>query len=66
MIFMIVCICNRLTEADVRKAARCGAPTPDEAYASLDCEAQCGCCLDYVQEIIDEERGKRPRLRLVA
>jgi len=63
---MIVCICNRITESEVREAARDGAPTPEKAYARLGCEVQCGCCLDYAQEIIDAERGKRPSLRLVA
>jgi bacterioferritin-associated ferredoxin len=63
---MIVCVCNRLTESEVRKAARAGASTPDAAYARLGCEPVCGCCLDYAQEIIDEERGKRPHLRAVA
>ena len=63
---MIVCVCNCLTESDVRKAARAGAQTPEKAYACLGCEPQCGCCLDYAQDIIDEERGKRPRLSLVA
>jgi bacterioferritin-associated ferredoxin len=62
---MIVCICNRITEAGVRDAARAGAATPEKAYACLGCEVQCGCCLDYAQEVIDEERGTRPRLRLV-
>jgi bacterioferritin-associated ferredoxin len=63
---MIVCICNRITEGEVREAAREGASLPDKAYARVGCEVQCGCCLDYAQEIIDEEHGKRPRLRLVA
>ena len=63
---MIVCICNRITEKDVRAAARAGASTPEEAYACLGCEAQCGCCLDYAQEVIDEELGKWPHLHLVA
>jgi bacterioferritin-associated ferredoxin len=54
---MIVCICNRLSETEVRKAARCGAPTPESAYAFHGCEVQCGCCLDFAQEIIDEERA---------
>jgi bacterioferritin-associated ferredoxin len=64
---MIVCVCNRLTESEVRKAARAGAVTPEKAYADLDCDVQCGCCLDYAQEIIDEERSKRrPHLRIVA
>ena len=63
---MIVCVCNRITESEVRKAARCGAPTPEAAYACHDCEVLCGCCLDYAQEIIEEERGTSPRLRLVS
>jgi bacterioferritin-associated ferredoxin len=63
---MIVCVCNRITEKEVREAARAGASTPERAYARLDCEVQCGCCLDYAQEVIDEERGKRPRLHVVA
>ena len=62
---MIVCVCNRLTESDVRQAARAGAVTPEASYACHGCEVQCGCCLDYAEEIIGEERGRRPRLRLV-
>ena len=62
---MIVCSCNRLTESDVRAAARNGAATPETAYACLGCEVECGCCLDYAQEIIDEARGRRPQLRVV-
>jgi bacterioferritin-associated ferredoxin len=64
--FMIVCVCNRITEKEVREAARGGASTPEQAYARLDCEVQCGCCLDYAQEVIDEERSKRPHLHVVA
>jgi bacterioferritin-associated ferredoxin len=63
---MIVCVCNAITEKEVREAARQGCPTPEIAYATLDCEPQCGCCLDYAQEIIDEEQDKRPQLRIVA
>lgn len=63
---MIICLCNGITEKDVREAARKGARSPEQAYATLDCEPQCGCCLDYAQEVIDAERPKRPRLRVVA
>ena len=62
---MFVCICNRITESEVRKAARGGATTADAAYACQGCEVQCGCCLDYAQEVIDEERGTKRHLRLV-
>ena len=63
---MIICLCNRITEKEVREAARAGSRTPEEAYATLGCEPQCGCCLDYAQEVIDVEPQKRPNLRIVA
>jgi bacterioferritin-associated ferredoxin len=62
---MIVCVCNRITESEVRKAARCGAATPEAAYACHGCDVQCGCCLDFAQEVIDEEHSQTPKLRLV-
>ena len=63
---MIVCSCNVISEKEVRDAARKGARTPEAAYATLGCEPLCGCCLDYAQELIDEERGRRHHLRAVA
>ena len=63
---MILCVCNAITEAEVREAARAGAASPDEAYARLGCEPHCGCCLDFAQELIDREQHKRPKLRVVA
>ena len=63
---MVVCVCNAITEQQVRDAARKGSRTPEAAYATLGCEPLCGCCLDYAQELIDEELPKRPKLRVVA
>jgi bacterioferritin-associated ferredoxin len=63
---MIVCVCNAITESEVREAARCGASSPETAYAQLGCEPHCGCCLTYAQQLIDEEHVKRPRLRVAA
>jgi bacterioferritin-associated ferredoxin len=64
---MIVCVCNAVTEQDVRELARSGARSPEQAYESLGHEPQCGSCLNYAQELIDEERRNlpRPRLRVV-
>lgn len=53
---MIVCICNAITEDEVRQAARAGAPCPRTAYANLGRRPQCGTCLCFAKEIIDEER----------
>jgi bacterioferritin-associated ferredoxin len=63
---MIVCVCNAVTEHELREVAGLDARTPEAAYAKLGCEPQCGCCLDYAQEIIDEELAARPQLRVVA
>jgi bacterioferritin-associated ferredoxin len=63
---MIVCICNAITEHELREAAGRDARTPEAAYEKLGCEPQCGCCLGYAREIIEEEIGKRPHLRVVA
>jgi len=63
---MIVCVCNAITEKEVRAAASKGSRTPEAAYATYDCEPQCGCCLDYAQEIIDSEAPKKANLRIVA
>jgi bacterioferritin-associated ferredoxin len=54
---MIVCICNCITEDEVRRAARAGAPCPRSAYAHLGLEPQCGSCIGHAQEIIDDERA---------
>ena len=51
--------------SEARLAARGGATTPEAAYACQGCEVQCGCCLDYAQEVIDDERGTHRRLSLV-
>lgn len=51
---MIVCVCNAIREEEIRGIAKCGARCPRAAYAALGCEPQCGTCLDYAQEIIDE------------
>jgi bacterioferritin-associated ferredoxin len=63
---MIVCVCNRITEKEVCRAARDGARTGEKAYERLGCDVQCGCCLDYAQEVIDQELSSRPFFRVVA
>ena len=63
---MIVCVCNAITEDELRGLARAGFRTPEDAYAALGHEPQCGSCLGYAQQLINEQRPKRPRLRVVA
>ena len=35
---MIVCVCNAITETEVRDAARAGATCPEAAYARHGCD----------------------------
>lgn len=52
---MIVCSCNVLRERQLREAARGGAQSEREAYAHLGCKPQCGRCLCYARELVNEE-----------
>lgn len=65
---MIVCVCNAITEDELRDLAKSGARTPEGAYAILGHEPQCGSCLCYAQTLIDEARRTlpKPSLRIVA
>jgi bacterioferritin-associated ferredoxin len=65
---MIVCVCNAITEDELRELARSGLRTPEEAYQMLGHEPQCGSCLVYAQQLIDEARRDlpRPKLRVVS
>ena len=43
---MYVCLCNALTDSDVRHAAaNDGAQRPAEVFAACRCRAQCGTCV---------------------
>lgn len=49
---MYVCICNALRENEIRHAIAEGARTPDEVYARLDSEPECGTCRDFIDGMI--------------
>ena len=54
---MIDCDCNAICEDELRAAVRAGAPCPRSAYAHLGCQVQCGTCLPYARDIVDDERA---------
>lgn len=49
---MYVCICNALTDSDIKTAARDGANRPAEVFAACRCRAQCGTCVRAVCTIL--------------
>jgi len=49
---MIVCICNVLTESDVRAAVENGARDADAVYSHHGCERECGTCACTIEEFL--------------
>ena len=51
---MIVCLCNALSEGDVRQAIAAGASRPKDVYCACGKAAQCGCCTATILSILRE------------
>jgi len=49
---MYVCLCNALTDTQVRDAACQGAGRPSEVQAACGCRAQCGNCAKVIQALL--------------
>ena len=41
-----ICICNSITDNDLKEAEAHGALTHDEVFAHFGTAPQCGCCID--------------------
>jgi bacterioferritin-associated ferredoxin len=54
---MVVCVCNRYRDADIRAAAQSGMTCPREIYTSLGSPPRCGRCLEFAAEVIREAHG---------
>ena len=52
---MYVCICNAITDKQIRRAARNGVDSLYELRATLGVAAGCGSCARTAQEVLDEE-----------
>jgi len=56
---MYVCICNGVTDSQIREVADAGCRTLPELTMRTGCGATCGSCLDLAQEILDEVHAAR-------
>ena len=52
---MYVCVCNAITDKQIRRAARNGVGSLYELRGTLGVAAGCGSCARTAQEILDEE-----------
>jgi bacterioferritin-associated ferredoxin len=53
---MYICLCNGYRESELRDMARKGFTVAEEAYEAMGDGPCCGQCVDFAQEVIDEER----------
>ena len=55
---MYVCICNGVTEHDIRQAAEAGCRGVAELTMRTGAGATCGSCLDLAAQLLDEVHGR--------
>jgi|HigsolmetaAR202D_1030399.scaffolds.fasta_scaffold01375_17 bacterioferritin-associated ferredoxin len=51
-----VCICNGVTESDIRAAAAAGCTSVSELTMRTGCGACCGTCLDMARDLLEASR----------
>ena len=56
---MYVCICNGVTEQQVRDAAEAGCKTTGEMTMRTGAGANCGSCLSLVGDLLQEVQARR-------
>lgn len=54
---MYVCICNGVTDHDIRRAAAEGCRDLAELTARTGCGGTCGCCRELAAEVLGEACG---------
>ena len=56
---MYVCLCNGVTDHEIREVAAAGCRTLPELTMRTGCGATCGSCLDMAQQLLDEFQAAR-------
>lgn len=59
---MYVCMCNGVTEAAIRRAARAGIRSLGELAMSTGCGAGCGSCTEVAEQVLAEALRSDPSL----
>ncbi len=55
---MYVCLCNGLTDGQVRDAASSGASRPSEVYRACGCAVDCGACSPTLRRIVNDAASR--------
>jgi len=66
---MYVCICNAVTDTDIRNAVDDGVRSMKQLRQATGCSSTCGCCRDTAREVLQqalkESREFRPLLPVI-
>ena len=54
---MIVCVCNNISDREIRQAVDLGITSIDELRDALGVATNCGDCLTYAMEVLDVHLG---------
>jgi bacterioferritin-associated ferredoxin len=54
---MYVCICNGVTQRDIRDAAAAGCRSVAELTMRTGCGANCGSCIEMAAEVLEQARA---------
>ncbi|MEO3434924.1 (2Fe-2S)-binding protein [Inquilinus sp. CAU 1745] len=63
---MYICICNALTDRQIRTVMGEGEVSAGKVYARLGCAPQCGKCVSQVRDMVREHREACAQVPLVA
>ena len=51
---MYVCVCNAVTESDIRNAVDDGVRNMKQLSRTTGCSRTCGCCKDMAREVLQQ------------
>ncbi len=63
---MLVCHCNSVTDREIRASIQRGARCLESVERACGAGAGCGGCVGAVEELLDEETKRVPRLPILA
>tara|TARA_B100000029_G_scaffold181849_1_gene179499 strand:+ start:1821 stop:2015 length:195 start_codon:yes stop_codon:yes gene_type:complete len=58
---MFVCICNAISDKDIKTALKHGADSPKQIYKFCNSSIQCGKCVETVYEMINSRKKSKSR-----
>ena len=57
---MYVCLCNGVTDRQIRDAAAAGCPTMSELTMRTGCGATCGSCVEMATSLLEDAQPAQP------